>query len=285
VSELLDRIRGEIRARLEVTRAAVLEHERLEAALHALGDAGSRATRAVRGSGRRSRAAESAGRWGAAARPSAARARTNKQRSAASGTAKRAAGARAGGASASARRSARAAAGGNRERARPSASSRASSAAAKKRRAAPAAAATPARKRAPRGANREAVLRVIGERPGVTARELAAASQVTGGTLYTLLRRLTDDGTLEKRELPGGQAGYALATSVRAAAGPAAAQPPTATTEASPGVESRAAAGPEQDRADSMQTDDAARSAPSAAQQSERRPNRPSDADDTPAAR
>jgi hypothetical protein len=44
------------------------------------------------------------------------------------------------------------------------------------------------------GANREAVLRVICERPGVSARELAVASQVTGGTLYTLLRRLVQEG-------------------------------------------------------------------------------------------
>ena len=48
------------------------------------------------------------------------------------------------------------------------------------------------------------------DRPGVTARELAAASGVSGGTLYALLRRLTDSGELEKRDLPGGQTGYAV---------------------------------------------------------------------------
>jgi hypothetical protein len=37
VSELLDRIQREIRERVEASRAAVHEHERLEAALHALG--------------------------------------------------------------------------------------------------------------------------------------------------------------------------------------------------------------------------------------------------------
>jgi hypothetical protein len=36
VSELLERIQREIRERLEASRAAVREHERLEAALHAL---------------------------------------------------------------------------------------------------------------------------------------------------------------------------------------------------------------------------------------------------------
>jgi hypothetical protein len=70
----------------------------------------------------------------------------------------------------------------------------------------------PVRARAPRGANREAVLAVVRDRPGVTTSELAAASGVTGGTLYALLRRLTDQGELAKRELPGGQTGYALAS-------------------------------------------------------------------------
>jgi DNA-binding IclR family transcriptional regulator len=57
------------------------------------------------------------------------------------------------------------------------------------------------------------VLAVVRERPGVTARELAAASGVTGGTLYSLLARLTARGELAKRDLPGGQTGYALADS------------------------------------------------------------------------
>jgi DNA-binding PadR family transcriptional regulator len=108
---------------------------------------------------------------------------------------------------------------------------------------------------------------VIGERPGVTARELAAASRVTGGTLYTLLRRLTDDGTVEKRELPGGQAGYALAAS-GATAQPTDAQADSATSSASAAAESRAAAGPAHDRPDSAQTADAARSPRSDAQPS-----------------
>jgi hypothetical protein len=236
VSELLDRIRGEIRERLEARRAAVLEHERLEAALQALGDAGSRATRAVRGGGHGSREGEAARRSRAGAKASSRRARTSERRSKASGKAKRAARARAG--------------------------------------------AAPARKRAARGANREAVLRVIGQRPGVTARELAAASQVTGGTLYALLRRLTDEGTLEKRQLAGGRTGYALATSSDAA-GPAAGQPETATTEASPGADAHAAERPERDRADSTQTAAAARSAPTEPT-SDQAPDQPADADETP---
>jgi hypothetical protein len=57
------------------------------------------------------------------------------------------------------------------------------------------------------------VLAVVRERPGVTASELAAASGVTGGTLYSLLGRLTARGELAKRDLPGRQTGYALASS------------------------------------------------------------------------
>ena len=57
------------------------------------------------------------------------------------------------------------------------------------------------------------MLAVIRERPGVTARELAAASGVTGCTLYSLLARLSARGELAKRDLPGGQTGYAVADS------------------------------------------------------------------------
>jgi hypothetical protein len=185
VSELLDRIGREIRERIEAGCAAVLEYERLEAALRALSDAGSQATHAVTGRGQGS-------------------------------VGRRARSARAG----------------------------------KREAAGAAAAAAPGRKRAPRGANRAAVLEVIAERPGVTTRELAAASRVTGGTLYALLRRLTVEGTVEKRELPGGHAGYAL-TASGAEAQPTDAQPDTATTRARAAPKSHAAAGPAHDRADS----------------------------------
>ena len=67
-----------------------------------------------------------------------------------------------------------------------------------------------ARERAPRGANRDAVLRVVGERPGLTTAELAAASGVARNTLYALLATMTKRGELERRELPGGKTGYAL---------------------------------------------------------------------------
>ena len=66
------------------------------------------------------------------------------------------------------------------------------------------------RTRAPRGANREAVLRVVRERPGVTTSELAAASGVQKRSLYTLVSTLTKNGELERQELPGGQTGYRI---------------------------------------------------------------------------
>lgn len=66
------------------------------------------------------------------------------------------------------------------------------------------------RKRAPRGANREAVLRAVTDRPGATSAELAAVSGVERNTLNGLLARLVKDGELQKRSLPTGGMGYAL---------------------------------------------------------------------------
>ena len=76
------------------------------------------------------------------------------------------------------------------------------------------------RKRAPRGANREAVLQVVGERPGITTSELAAASGVAKPTLYTLLSSLTKQDVLQRQELPGGQSGYRIRTVDASATGP-----------------------------------------------------------------
>lgn len=66
------------------------------------------------------------------------------------------------------------------------------------------------RKRAPRGANRAAVLRAVGDRPGATSAELAARSGVQRNTLNTLLSRLVKEGELQTRALPTGKTGYAL---------------------------------------------------------------------------
>jgi hypothetical protein len=67
-----------------------------------------------------------------------------------------------------------------------------------------------AQPRAPRGANREAVLRALEERPGASASELAAASGVDRTALYPLLNRLAERGEVTKEQLPGGATGYRL---------------------------------------------------------------------------
>ena len=51
--------------------------------------------------------------------------------------------------------------------------------------------------RAPRGANREAVLGAIRERPGASARELSAVSGVSAATIYNVLRGLAGAGEVE----------------------------------------------------------------------------------------
>jgi hypothetical protein len=66
------------------------------------------------------------------------------------------------------------------------------------------------RKRAPRGANREAVLKAARERPGVTGAELAAVSGVERNTLNALLSRLVKRGELQARALPTGRTGYVV---------------------------------------------------------------------------
>ena len=66
------------------------------------------------------------------------------------------------------------------------------------------------RKRAPRGANRDAVLRAVRVQPGATSAELASASRVGRNTLYALLARLVKDGALQASKLPSGRTGYSL---------------------------------------------------------------------------
>lgn len=67
-----------------------------------------------------------------------------------------------------------------------------------------------ARGRAPRGANRLAVLRAAQDRPGATSTELATMSGVQANTLHALLARLVKSGELQKQTLPNGRTGYSL---------------------------------------------------------------------------
>ena len=66
--------------------------------------------------------------------------------------------------------------------------------------------------RAPRGANRDAILKVVDERPGVTASEISDVTKIARPVTYNTLAKLVEQDRLEKTELPGGQTGYKLAT-------------------------------------------------------------------------
>jgi DNA-binding transcriptional ArsR family regulator len=62
------------------------------------------------------------------------------------------------------------------------------------------------RQRAPRGANREAILQVVRERPGVSAAEVAAVTKIAKPTVHTTISQLKRKGILE----PEGTGGVKL---------------------------------------------------------------------------
>jgi hypothetical protein len=64
------------------------------------------------------------------------------------------------------------------------------------------------RTRAPRGANREAIITLVGERPGVSAAEISDVTKISKAVTYNTLAKLVEQGKLAKTELPGGQTGY-----------------------------------------------------------------------------
>jgi DNA-binding transcriptional ArsR family regulator len=63
------------------------------------------------------------------------------------------------------------------------------------------------RRRAPRGANREAILKVVQERPGVSAAEVAEVTKIAKPTVHTTISQLKRKGILE----PEGANGVKLA--------------------------------------------------------------------------
>lgn len=65
-------------------------------------------------------------------------------------------------------------------------------------------------RRAPRGANREAILNVVRERPGVSAAEVAAITRIAKPTVHTTISQLKRKGILE----PEGSGGVKLARGV-----------------------------------------------------------------------
>jgi DNA-binding transcriptional ArsR family regulator len=62
-------------------------------------------------------------------------------------------------------------------------------------------------RRAPRGANREAILKVVRERPGVSASEVAEITRIAKPTVHTTISQLKRKGILE----PEGSGGVKLA--------------------------------------------------------------------------
>ena len=62
-------------------------------------------------------------------------------------------------------------------------------------------------RRAPRGANREAILKLVGERPGISAAEVAAVTRIAKPTVHTTISQLKRKGILE----PEGSGGVKLA--------------------------------------------------------------------------
>jgi len=73
------------------------------------------------------------------------------------------------------------------------------------------------RRRAAQGANREAILAVVRERPGVSAGEIAQATGIARSTVSPTLSRLIAAG-VERTELPAGGAGFRLGADDGAAA-------------------------------------------------------------------
>jgi CRP-like cAMP-binding protein len=66
----------------------------------------------------------------------------------------------------------------------------------------------PRRSRTAPGANRERIVALVHERPGVTAAEIAQQTGIGRSTVTTTLGRLVDAATVQRIELPGGQHGF-----------------------------------------------------------------------------
>jgi hypothetical protein len=63
-------------------------------------------------------------------------------------------------------------------------------------------------KRAPRGSNVTAILEHVAAHPGVTAGDIAAATGITRGVVYSAVSRLSADGRLLRQPRDDGQVAY-----------------------------------------------------------------------------
>ena len=64
------------------------------------------------------------------------------------------------------------------------------------------------RARAPRGSNLSAILSHVQANPGATAGEIATATGISRGVVYSATSRLSSSGRLERQPKPDGQVGY-----------------------------------------------------------------------------
>jgi hypothetical protein len=64
--------------------------------------------------------------------------------------------------------------------------------------------------RAPRGSNLRAILEYVGGNPGATAGEIATATDISRGVVYSATSRLSSSGKLQREQKPDGQVGYRL---------------------------------------------------------------------------
>ena len=169
MSDLLTRIRTEIDARLEALRPALAEAERLEEALRALQSGGPSRSRT---SGGRASVEEDAPAPAAEPAPKAAAAKAPAKVAARSGAkaAPKAAAAKA-----------------DVAQAGPAADGDAPESAAK---------GGDAKARAPKGANREAILAVIKQRPGVSPAEVSSVTKIAKPTVDSTISRLKREGLL-----------------------------------------------------------------------------------------
>src|SRR3954451_15433770 len=66
------------------------------------------------------------------------------------------------------------------------------------------------RRRAAPGANRDAILAIVRDRPGVTAAELSSTTGIARATVSSTVARLAASGTLDRTTLPSGGVGFRL---------------------------------------------------------------------------
>ena len=66
-------------------------------------------------------------------------------------------------------------------------------------------------RRAAPGANRDAIVAAVRDRPGVTAGEIVSATGIARATVSSTAARPAGSGALERVELPGGGVGFRVA--------------------------------------------------------------------------